>query len=556
MNCFRVAVAWALWCAVIFAQAPDNSVCAACHADQVEKLGASAHSGVACASCHAKHEDYPHPEGVAKPKCEQCHASEVRRWSASKHADARAHGKNAPDCAVCHGSPHELRLTGTVAFRTAIPKLCGSCHGTQAAQYSESVHGQALAKGIVAAPVCSSCHPAHDVLPPAAAASSVNPVHVPETCGRCHGDVRLAQQFNMPRDAVVSFDASFHGLALKAGRQSVANCASCHGFHDILPSSDPRSSINAKNVRNTCGKCHTGAGARFAIGRVHWSAGRREPGAVRWIRVAYAVLIPAVIGFMFVNVAGDWMRKVLPRFFRRKRVAAIVPYTPRPRMRMPLPERVQHWLLMGSFTVLAWSGFALVYPDYWWARPISYWETTWPLRGIVHRIAATVFVILCSAHIIGIVTDAKVRRRWKTVIPRHRDIPEAVGTFAYNVGLRKTPPMVWPHAWIAKAEYWALVWGALLMSLTGAMLWANTFFLRWAPRTWLDVATAIHFYEAVLATLAILVWHMYYVMFDPDVYPMEPSWLTGYSVRRHAAENGSGASHSTGPAGEYSPRPK
>jgi cytochrome b subunit of formate dehydrogenase len=97
------------------------------------------------------------------------------------------------------------------------------------------------------------------------------------------------------------------------------------------------------------------------------------------------------------------------------------------------------------------------------------------------------------------------------------------------------------------------VWGAILMSISGAMLWANTFVLRWLPRTWLDAATAIHFYEAVLATLAIVVWHLYYVMFDPDVYPMEPSWLTGYTVRRHAAENGNGAAtHSKDPSGEYS----
>src|SRR5581483_2484430 len=124
-----------------------------------------------------------------------------------------------------------------------------------------------------------------------------------------------------------------------------------------------------------------------------------------------------------------------------------------------------------------------------------------------------------------------------------RDIPEAVGMFTYNVGLRQEPPNVWPHAYIAKAEYWALVWGALLMSLTGSLLWANSLVLHWLPRTWLDVATAMHFYEAVLATLAILVWHMYYVMFDPAVYPMNPSWLTGYSVRTHTGSNGNGSDH-------------
>src|SRR5579884_614192 len=141
----RAVALCALWCVAAFAQAPDNSTCAACHADQADKLAVSAHSGVACASCHPKHDDYPHPEGIAKPKCDLCHASEVRRYHASKHADAKAHGKNAPDCATCHGSPHELKLTGTEAFRKSVPTLCGGSHKTQAGQYAQSVHSKAQA---------------------------------------------------------------------------------------------------------------------------------------------------------------------------------------------------------------------------------------------------------------------------------------------------------------------------------------------------------------------------------------------------------------------------
>ena len=78
-----------------------------------------------------------------------------------------------------------------------------------------------------------------------------------------------------------------------------------------------------------------------------------------------------------------------------------------------------------------------------------------------------------------------------------------------------------------------MVWGAVVMIATGAMLWANSFILSRLPKVVLDIATSVHFYEALLATLAILVWHFYTVIFDPDVYPMDTSWLTGYSVRKH-----------------------
>jgi hypothetical protein len=53
---------------------------------------------------------------------------------------------------------------------------------------------------------------------------------------------------------------------------------------------------------------------------------------------------------------------------------------------------------------------------------------------------------------------------------------------------------------------------------------------------WHDVAQVIHYYEALLATLAILVWHFYWVIFDPSEYPMNPSWLIGTRAAHHAEE--------------------
>ena len=70
------------------------------------------------------------------------------------------------------------------------------------------------------------------------------------------------------------------------------------------------------------------------------------------------------------------------------------------------------------------------------------------------------------------------------------------------------------------------------MAVSGFMLWANNLMLAWLPKSFLDVATVIHFYEAVLATLAIVVWHFYWVLFDPDVYPLDSAFLTGLSARK------------------------
>jgi len=71
------------------------------------------------------------------------------------------------------------------------------------------------------------------------------------------------------------------------------------------------------------------------------------------------------------------------------------------------------------------------------------------------------------------------------------------------------------------------------MAVSGIMLWANNLMLRLLPKVWLDVATSVHFYEAVLASLAIVVWHFYGVIFDPEVYPLDTAFLTGVSVKEH-----------------------
>ena len=81
-----------------------------------------------------------------------------------------------------------------------------------------------------------------------------------------------------------------------------------------------------------------------------------------------------------------------------------------------------------------------------------------------------------------------------------------------------------------------MVWGAVVMAGSGLLLWANNLAMRFLPKTWLDVATSVHFYEAVLATLAIVVWHFYSVIFDPDVYPLNTAFLTGRSVKKGGAD--------------------
>ncbi len=515
----------------------DASDCSACH-DQGAKVKDSAHGSVQCAQCHEKHDKYPHPENIAKPACGTCHATVATDHARSVHGqEIRKGNAAAPDCSVCHGATHEIARASTAAFKKAVPETCGMCHTEVSQQFEASVHGKAVTRGIPDAPVCTDCHGEHNIQRPGNMASTVNANHIRETCGRCHGDVRLTRKFGLPADRLTSFDASFHGLASRSGSQTVANCASCHGVHNILPSKDPKSMVNARNLAHTCGTCHPGAGSRFAIGTIHISEGGREPAPVRFARLFYLSVIPATIGLMLLHHGGDWIRKLL-RYRLGSANAVVIPPPPALREIRMLPwERIQHALLAVSFIVLVWTGFALKYPHEWWSRPLLFGEANWPVRGVIHRIAAVVMVAVSIIHVISLIVNKRLRHHWLDLLPKKSDLYEGFGVLAYNLGLRATRPKVSAHSYVEKVEYWAVVWGTLVMALTGVLLWFNNFTLQWLPKAWLDFATSIHFYEAVLASLAILVWHLYTVIFDPDVYPMDPAWLTGRTVRRRESHD-------------------
>ncbi|MCP4896535.1 MAG: cytochrome b/b6 domain-containing protein [bacterium] len=112
-------------------------------------------------------------------------------------------------------------------------------------------------------------------------------------------------------------------------------------------------------------------------------------------------------------------------------------------------------------------------------------------------------------------------------MPIRRIFKFFVDRILYNLGLREHNPCIQRLGYVEKAEYWALVWGTAVMIVTGFMLWFDYWFIHFLPKGILDVALVVHFWEAWFASLAILVWHLYSVVFNSHVYPMNPSWITG-----------------------------
>jgi formate dehydrogenase gamma subunit len=244
-------------------------------------------------------------------------------------------------------------------------------------------------------------------------------------------------------------------------------------------------------------------------------------------------VIPGTIGLMLLHNAGDWFRK-LARFHRGGPMSRVA--VPSDETRMLPFERVQHLLLASSFIVLAWTGLALKYPDAFWARPLLFGEAI-GLRRNIHRVAAVVMTIVSFMHLFSLIFSKRLREHWLHMLPKASDVSDAMLNTAYNLGFTDKRPKLASHSYIEKAEYWAVVWGTVVMVITGLLLWFNNWSLAFLPKWVLDIATAVHWYEAVLASLAILVWHFYSVIFDPDVYPMDTAWLTGQSPRQRDTEN-------------------
>jgi cytochrome b subunit of formate dehydrogenase len=533
---------------------PVKVDCAACHEEAVAALATSVHgkpaftriSGKpACQACHGPvHQlvgrDDP-ASAIHKSKiavtCAQCHASPaiakqtglhliqpLAAYRESVHAHAIAQGKNAADCSSCHGSHAILPASDPKSSinHQRIPDTCGQCHQAIAKAFAASVHGQAAARGVREAPVCTDCHGEHRILAPSEPGSPVFASNVPKlTCGRCHGDLRVSEKFGISSTAVASFEDSYHGLAGRAGSRTVANCSSCHGVHDILPSADPRSHVNKANLAKTCGTCHPGAGSAFAIGKVHVVLTQPKNAAIYWVRRIYLWIIFLTIGAMVLHNLLDLRRKVLSPVAR-----PIVPRAER-RVRMSRGFRIAHGFTMVTFVLLAYTGFALKYPEAWWAAPLLAWERQFALRGFLHRMAALLMLGALAFHLVHLAFDRRARACIAHMWPGREDLHELKERLRWYLGLRPDPPRVGPLGYAEKAEYLALMWGLFVMALTGFLLWFENVTLRWSPKWVADVATVIHFYEAVLASLAILVWHFYFVLFDPAIYPMDTAWLTG-----------------------------
>ncbi len=192
-------------------------------------------------------------------------------------------------------------------------------------------------------------------------------------------------------------------------------------------------------------------------------------------------------------------------------------------IRMNFSERIQHMIFVVCFVVLVITGFMIKIPEEIVGKFGDVGEIVFNYRSILHRIAGTIMILVSLYHVYYLLLRPAGRRLLSDMLPRINDMTDMIKNIRYYLGLEDNPPEFDRFCYKHKLEYSALFAGTTLMAATGILLWTEYLWNKFI----LDIATLVHGMEAILACLAIMVWHLYEVHLRPHKFPIDNMWITG-----------------------------
>lgn len=195
-------------------------------------------------------------------------------------------------------------------------------------------------------------------------------------------------------------------------------------------------------------------------------------------------------------------------------------------------QRIEHGLLVSSFTLLVLTGLPQKYSLTLWGSALIWGFGGIEAIRIIHRVAAVVLMLETIYHGAVVTYKVLVTRVPMTMLPGWQDVVDGIHAMGYNMRLAKTPPRMGRYTFGEKVEYWAVIWGTVIMVLTGFMLWNPIATTQFLPGQAIPAAKAAHGGEALLAFLSIISWHVYHV----HVKSFNRSMFTGYMGRHEMEE--------------------
>ncbi len=562
-----------------------------------DAFAASKHSALMCGSCHTDIQEYPHPTSVAKVDCSQCHLIEQAAYRDSIHGKARAAGMtDAAACASCHGHAHTVigkENPKSPVYHLNLPRTCGVCHSDPALAkkhhipvsnayqlYMDSIHGRAVMQsGLLVAANCSSCHGAHDIRPHTDPQARIHRDQIPTTCGTCHAGIlntfndsihanghganakgmmkpvctdchqshaiMLTQEEqwklgiiegcgNCHDSALETYRHSYHGKITSLGYTQVARCSDCHGSHNILPASNPKSTLSAANRQNTCAQCHEGVTANFVeyLPHADYTDHEHYPN-LYYVYVGFTALLIFTFSFWGLHCLL-WLIRMLIEWHRVgwKSLKPKEQPTTKYYWRFSLYHRATHVLVVISFLGLAATGLPLKFSQRPWAMWLAEWFGGFQVAGFIHRFCAIITFGYCFMHL-GYLLWTVIRDRDTTIfwgpeslVPQPRDWHQFVAHLQWFLG-RGPRPRFGRWTYWEKFDYWAVFWGVTIIGASGLVLWFPTFFAQFMPGWLINVATIIHSDEALLAVGFIFTVHFFNGHMRPEKFPLDPVIYTG-----------------------------
>ncbi|MDD1649709.1 MAG: cytochrome c3 family protein, partial [Methylococcaceae bacterium] len=488
---------------------PQPPTCLKCHEQPSKQYATSIHgvshtlgaSGAAsCWDCHGKHNIVPVKQADSPvfklnlPRtCASCHSNPgITKEYQMKYPEAASnymdsiHGRAllkmglivAPSCNDCHGV-HDIKRAvdrDSPINKANVAKTCGKCHVKVEEIYDQSVHGQLLAKGDKNGPVCTDCHTAHEVEPPR---NGHFKMASDARCGKCH------------QDRLTHYRDTYHGKAMALGKPNVASdvaaCYDCHGHHDVLPPSDPRSRLSKTNILATCQQCHPSATIGFTGYKPH-----ANPLDAKNYPILHAtfVLMTALLVGVFVFFGGhtlSWLFRALYLYLhdsKKFREAKISTQEGGDWFTRFLPfERFLHFLVVTSFLLLVITGMPLKFYYTQWAKVMFSVIGGAETARALHRLGAIVTFTYFGLHVASLVGRSwrgrahirdpqtgklSLRRLWQvlfgpdSMMPTLQDWRDFVGHNKWFFGKGPKPQFDRWTYW-EKFDYFAVFWGVAII---------------------------------------------------------------------------------------------
>ncbi len=512
----------------------------------------SVHGGLQCTGCHTDIEELPHrKKKLGEVNCISCHeklaenlvpnkkqakwlrpkpplaVSHTRDFKLSVHANRDV--ENNATCATCHTAHYVYKTDDPRAstYRLNSPEMCGRCHGKALSEYRLSMHGAKLKrpwKGDSA--TCSDCHSSHKI-------SDVSklPAHrvMSEGCGSCH------------EDELRGYMVSPHGQLAWHGNTDAPKCVSCHDGHQIVHASQVESPVSNKNRVKTCQKCHESANEQFVKYQPHATTSnfKKHPGL--WIlgKGMGGLIVLVILFFYLHSVLWFWREKKERPVIYQTHKSFRYPVRIKPKKhhsgihfrRFSWYWRINHWLLALSLMSLVFSGMVVMYATTGWATAVVDWLGGTNILTAIHHVVGVIFLLTIFGHGVVVLIQLLADKDFDwfgpdSLLPRKQDWLDMKGQFRWYFGKGPQPRFDRWTYW-EKFDYWAVYWGALVIGVSGMLLWFAEDIGQILPGWIFNLAIVAHGLEAFLAVMTLFVVHFFNNHFRPSKFPLDTVMFTG-----------------------------